>query len=398
LSTFDRAVLYGDLGEFLVPGFLSTTIDVDGHRYAVRSLTQNDLYLVQKRVSQTDPSWRLHLAAQSVWMVDGTPLLEDSTLAYRAVLESLGRSTKPLVLAMVGTIYGFFARMREANYFLESYLYEEESRRLWRALGSGRYHPSHKTVIPGVERLGLNPLQSAWISWNQIEDRRDDQEYVWSNTKVLVSLQSHKGYESLNNRDRQRDENERGRRAEVQEKAVQRFLHGPEPEDPKSAPTGDSVRKARTTDELEDEMRRWISGDLDWHDQVVEAYKDRIRQQQEERESQKEAVIAEIRAQREREERDLGVQKPTLRGITPEEMARLKEGTSSGAKHIVEADPVSRAFNRYLRPTVDAGNLSVDMAGRIIEKPPTVPGGNSKVTLAEQVASRKVVMDDDIPT
>ena len=391
----DRTKMYEDVYDLLVPGFLSAAIDLDGHRIVLRSLSNHDLYFLRQHVRENDPAWRVHLVASSIWMVDSIPLLE-SSLAHKVVFDTLMAAGRGLLRGALGTVYGFFSRIREANHYLEAYLYEDDSRRLWRGLANGKYPLNAKTAIPGVERIGMNPFQAAWASWNGLEDTREDHDYVWSNTKVLVSLQSHKSYESLNNRDRTREENERGRRQSVLERTLDRFQYGP-PEETKGVTAhGETVQKARTNDELEDEMRRWIRGDLDEHDQIVEDYKNRIRFEQAERERQKAEVMAELRARRLTDEQALGVQKPSLKPITPEQMAALmKDKPSSGAKFIVEADSVSRTFNRFIRPTVEPGNLSVNAYGQIVEQPPVVPAGKEPgSSLAEQVAARKVVHED----
>lgn len=380
--------MYRDLNDLLVPGFLTTSLEVEGHRYSLRSLSQQDFHYIRKLVNEGDPLWRVHLVAHSLWMADGLPLL-GNPFAPRVAFEHLLRCSKPLFRAMLGTVYGFFLRSQEANHYLESFLYEDESRRIWRGIGSGRYTLHSKAAIPGVETLGLNALQSAWVTWNKMEDDREAQEYVWSNTKVLVSLQSYKGYESLQGKDRTRQQNEDGRRQAVKDRARTRFLYGEVKSD--TPRPNEEVRRARTEEELEDEMRRWIAGDLDWHDQIVESYKDRIRQEQEEREQQKEQIMAELRAKRVQEEEALGVQKPALRPITPEEMEEIRRSKpSTGAKFITEADPTSRSYNRFIRPVVQSGNLSVDSTGRIVEKPPTV---RQTASLDEQIAGRKVVVD-----
>ena len=188
--------MYGDLCELLVPGFLSTSLDVDGHRFGLRSLSQNDLHYLHKYVRDDDLAWRIHLAAHSIWMVDGIPLIGEP-LSHRVLYDHLLRASRSILGAIVGTAYGFFSRMREANNYLEAYLYEDDSRRLWQGIGCGTYPIHTKSSIHGIERLGLNPIQSAWVSWNKVTDTRDDQEYTWSNTKVLVSLQSNKGYCSI---------------------------------------------------------------------------------------------------------------------------------------------------------------------------------------------------------
>jgi len=382
--------IYGDLTDLLVPGFLSTSIDVDGHRIVLRSLSQNDLYYLHKFVRDDNPEWKIHMVSHSVWMVDGIPLLEDGVMAHRVVFDHLMRGSRVLLREMLGTVYGFFSRMRECNHYLEAYLYESESRRMWHGLGDGHYPLWSKAGIPGVEKIGLNPFQSSWVSWNRMEDEHDAQDNLWSNTKVLVSLQSHKGYEQLNNKDKTREQNERDRRQAVKDKARRRFLYG-ETAEKETDKDDKAIHKARTADELEDEMRRWIKGDLDWHDQVVEAYKNRIREDQAARETEKSRIMAELQQRREAQETGLGVPTPRLKPVSPEEIERIRrERPLPGARYIVEGDPVSRTFNRYLRPHVEPGNLSVDATGRIIEMPPTVKEPQS---LDEQVANRRVIIE-----
>ena len=356
----------------------------------MRSLANQDLHFLKQYVRDSDPTWRLHLAAHSIWMIDGYPLLE-CPLAHRVAFDALLGSSRALVSAIVGTVYGFFSRMREANHYLESFLYESDSRGLWRGLGCGSQPLHTRASIPGIERIGLNPMQSSWVAWNKMEDTRDEQDYVWSNTKVLVSLQSHKAYEKLASQDKTRADNETGRREGVRDRANRRFIYG-EPDVNEHLSRDDSgLRKARTNAELEEEMRRWIKGDLDWHDQIVEGYKNQIRYQQEDREREKAEVMAELRARRETEEKTLGQPKPLLRGITPEEMAeRMRSQPKTGAKFLVEADAVSRTFNRFIRPHVQPGNLSVDVSGKIVETKSSV---EAPVSLTDQIADRKVVLD-----
>ena len=397
--SIDRSVMYGDLTELLVPGFLSATVEQEGFRISLRSLSSQDLQLLKKYVRDDDPAWKYHLLAQSIWMVDGIPLLE-FPYAHKVVYDALLKSNRALIRGMLGIVYGFFSRMREANFYLEAYLYEDDSRRLWRGQANGKYPLHTKTCIPGIERLGLNMIQSTWVAWNVTEDFRDEQEVNWANTKILVALQSHKSYESLNNRDKQRSDTEDERREDVKNRAWHRYLYGP-PKEPGERVQGEVVHRARTNDELEEEMRRWIRGELDEHDQIVEAYKARVRQEMEERERQKEQALAELKAQREAQERDLGTEKPVLRAVTPEQLASIMESQGrpgKGAKFIAEADPVSRTFNRYLRPTVDPGNLSVDHAGRIIEQPPVIGDAAKEPSpsLTDQIASRRVVVPDEV--
>ena len=390
--------MYGDLLGLLIPGFLSTDIDIEGFRVSLRSLSPQDLQYLRRYVDNDDLSWRYHLIAHSIWMVDGIPLL-DVPYTHKIAYEALMCSNRAVTQAMLGTVFGFFSRVREAGNYLEAYLYEDESRRLWRGLSNGK-HPLHSLAsIPGIDRVGLNTVQVTWASWNVLEDFRDEHDSHWANTKILVALQSHKSYESLNKRDQLRAESEDGRRENVKERAWYRFQYGP-PEETGERFRGETVHRARTNDELEDEMRRWIRGELDEHDQIVEEYKARVKQGIEEREREKERILQELKEQRLAQEKDLGVPKPALRAVTPEELRELmqaKGGPGSGAKFITEADPVSRAFNRFLRPEVKSGHLSVDAAGKIIETPPVVPDDAAPgPSLTEQIAARRVVVPDEV--
>ena len=126
-----RSEMYGDLFRFLVPGFLTSRISIDGHTYCLRSLTASDLYLLSGVVKDTSPEWRLWVVAASLWMVDGVPLLEDSSYAPRAAYKALCRSNRRVVGALFGTVIGFFQRARKTGSYLESFLYEQESRQLW---------------------------------------------------------------------------------------------------------------------------------------------------------------------------------------------------------------------------------------------------------------------------
>jgi hypothetical protein len=381
--------LYGDLRELLIPGFLSTSLEVDNHRIVLRSLSQNDLGFLHKFVRDDSPEWKIHLVAHSIWMVDGVSLLESGSLSHRVAYDRLLKGSRTLLRGMLGTVYGFFARMRECDHYLEAFLYEQESRRLWRGLGNGAYHLWAKSPIPGVEKLGLNPFQSSWVSWNRMEDVQEEEEAVWSNTKVLVSLQSHKGYEQLQGKDKQRHLNEQERRDGVRNQARRRFFYGEEAE--KEAEDEQTILKARTVDELEDEMKRWIRGEKDWHDQVVEDYKNRIRQEQEAREAEKSRIMAEVSRQREAREAGLGRPSPKLKPITQEEMdRRRRERPRQGVQTLVEGAPGTHAFNRYLRPQEEPGNLSVDAQGRIVEEPPAV---RDPEALNDLIANRRVTLD-----
>jgi len=383
---------YVDLRQLLTPGFLSTTVNVGGHRYGLKSLSHGDLFLLDQAVNENDPTWKLWIVAHSLWVADGIFLLEDVVYAPKVVFEALSRSNRALISDLFGTVLWLFRRVRKANLFLEAFLYEEESRRLWGAVGRGAVPLWRKSPVPGLERLGLNSLQSAWMSWNQLEDTREEQEYIWSNTKVMVSLQSHKSYQKMDNRDKSRIETEKGRRRAVIDRVG--AIYRGELDDAGNSKLPNGVRSARTDQELADEMRRWVTGDMDSHDKIIADYKDRIRTQQLEQEGAREEALRKVQARKLQEAHVLGVRKPALVGLTQEQMEQKFKGAKPGAKFIIEADPVSRTFNRYLRHDVTPGNLKVDPDGRVVSA--DMAQGTSqdpKPSLQELIATRKTILN-----
>jgi hypothetical protein len=374
--------MYEDLFQFLVPGFLTARVLVDGRAYSLRSLTTSDLFRISAVAKDNHPDWKIWAVASSLWMVDGIPLFEDSTYAPKAIFETLLGSHKRLVSHLFGTVVGFFLRSKRSHLFLESFLYEEESRNLWHSTHSGQIPLYQRSGIPGIERLGLNQFQSSWVAWNKLEDTRDGQEYTWSLTKLMVSLQSHKAAQKLEARDKNRHETERSRRRDVQEKAYRIFLGEVDPEgNPLSSESGLVFRAPRTNAELVDEMRRWVSGDMDDHDRIVAEYKERIRNEYLANEVAKDLALRDLNKRREEERVAQGSTRTGLVAYTPKEIQeKFPQLGKPGAKFVVEADPVSRTFNRYLRDEPEAlpGILAED---RPVEDPP--------LSLNELIASRK---------
>jgi hypothetical protein len=390
--------MYEDLIPLVVPGFLTTRLQIGDTSLGVRSLSLNDTNHLRKVAREGGTDWAFHLAAASIWMIDGVSLLENYPNNQMPALVALRGSHRSMVRLVFTQALSFFRRMRDANRVFEAFLYEDESRRLWKSTNNGTHPIWAQTGMPGLDRLGLNPFQSSWIQWNRSEDDRLDDDYQWSLTKMLVSVQSSKSAKKLDAKDKTRLEAEKSRRAEVQNRAYYTFKgvldeEGKRKEDPIL-----QVLQPRTAQELSEEMRRWVTGEKDIHDLVVEDYKNRIKVEYEEKEHEAELALQQAQARKFREEQSLGVAKPRMVGYTAEELARLRPASQkAGAKFIIEANMTSRNFNRYLRDNPDAGSLDV-VDGRIVVKNPSIsPQGDEEAapapTLNELIANRKPTLN-----
>jgi hypothetical protein len=390
--------MYEDLIPLVVPGFLTTRVQIGSTSLGLRSLSINDTNHLRQIARDGGPDWPFHLAAASIWMIDGVSLLESYPYNQMPALAVLRNGHKSLVRMVFSQALSFFRRMRDANRLFEAFLYEDESRRLWKATNNGAHQIWTQAGMPGLERLGQNPFQSSWVQWNRAEDDRLDHDYQWSLTKMLVSVQSSKSAKKLDAKDKTRLEAEKSRRAEAQNRAYYIYKgvlddEGKRKEDPIL-----QVLQPRTAQELSEEMRRWVSGEKDIHDLVVEDYKNRIKIEYEEKESEAEQALQNVRARALLEERNLGVPKPRMIGYTPEQLAKLRPTTQKpGAKFIIEANMTSRNFNRYLRDNPNAGSLDV-VDGRVVVKNPSIaPQGDEEAepapTLNELIANRKPTLN-----
>lgn len=386
-----REPMYRDLIQLLSPGFISTTARYEGLSIGIRSLQSADLELLRVAARENAPDWPVWVAAASIWMIDGYPLLECYPTSTKVLHDFLGRSHRSLVRAVFSRVLSLFDRARRANHVMESYLYEEDSRRFWKSV---RVSPQFTLAssYPGVERLGTNSFQNVWMEWNQYEDTRIEEEYSWSLTKVIVSAQSPKGTKKLDAKDKARSEREKTRRSEAQDRAFYKWSGLLDDENkPKDDPTTE-VFQPRTAAELAEEMRRWVAGEKDFHDRVVDDYKDRVKREMDEKEAAQQRALEEAQARRAREEQETGFARPALVAYTPEQLAKLvPERARPGAKFIIEADPASRTYNRYLRDDLKSGSLKVENGRVVVYKNPSDEPDEpeSRPSLNDLISGRK---------
>lgn len=379
------------MASLINPGFLSTSLRIGRLTLGLRSLSSNDIHLLRHAAKEGGSDWPFYLAASSIWMIDGLCLLESHPYSFRVAYDAMKASHTELVRAIFSQALAFFNRMRVCNRVIEAFFYEDESRRLWNATNKGAILPTTYAGIPGVERLGLNSFQSAWIQWNRAEDDRENDDYSWSLTKVLVSVQSNKSAKKLDAKDKSRIENERTRRQQVMDRAFYTWKgvldeEGRDVRDPRL-----TIHQPRTPQELAEEMRRWVAGEKDLHDLVVDDYVERIRREMIQREAEKQRKLEEAKARAALEEEVLGVQKPAVVAYTREQLSKLRpSATKPGAKFIIEGDPVSHTFDRYLREDPNSGTLAVE-GGRIIayKNPVTTPEESERPSLNDLIANRK---------
>jgi len=395
-----RRFIYRDVEELLITGFLSHRVQVGRLDISLRSLSPGDLFLLNHRCGRNPGNkvWKVWVVATGIWMVNGFCLLEEPHAVNRMhrIVRGLPEPTIEILFSLV---MGLYNRTTTALHRTEAFCYEPYSRSLWRMCG--RNTSSDKmTGIPGGERLGQNYVQRTWVAFNLGEDARDEMLHRWNAAKLIASASSPKGVRSLNAADERLHQREEDRRRQVIEAVVRKILYGEEEEQEKASGSwkvqvqGQSVdvpavKVAKTDAELEDQFRAWVAGEKDWHDIVVDTYKERIRQRfEKEKKERTDAIDAAMqRAGTTGQTNMVGYTIDQLREVRPDLVAERPV-----SRRVFDGDAPASLYQKYLREDANPGRLHADESG-VYESP--APPASPSESLQEKIQGRRPAFSTD---
>lgn len=374
-----RRFLYADVESLLNIGFLSHTVEINGVSLSLRSLGPGDLFLLRTRVGSQDleVSWKTWTVASSIWMVNGWNLLGEKN-AVPQLYSLVQTFPKPVLDKLFYTTMGLFARVGVAVRRTEAYCYEHYSRGLWGFCG--RRSPASQSLsgVPGTDSLGANYVQRMWLAFNLGEDDRLQHKQAWASAKLVASAQSPKGIRRINQTDENFDKQEERRRKDAISRMVNEAMYGEEFDEV----TGDMVvvvrghavkvpriKTARTTEDLEEQMRMWVAGEKDFHDLVVDSYKERIKTQFDEEKRQREQSSEQL---------PQGVYGGTsVVGYTPDQLVEIRPDLfrSRGGKRVFDGSAPIAVYSKWVGQEATAGKLEADEFGvreRDLDDQPTL--------------------------
>jgi len=381
-----RRFLYQDVESLISTGFLAHTLEVSGVAISLRSLCPGDLFLLNHRTVNSS-AWKLWFIASSIWMVDGLNLLPHPasiTKIYENV-QALPRTTQNILFSLS---VGLLNRVNKAVWRTEAYCYEDYSRMQWRL--SGRQNPTQESVsgIPGSNRLGANYAQRMWMAFNLAEDDRIRHIQEWQAAKLVASAMSPKGIKKLNQSDDNLRKSEDRRRREAVERMVYETLYGEgapqEPGDMVVVVRGQPVqvprvKRAHSAEDLAEEMRKWVAGEKDWHDIVVDTYKNRIREQFEQEKQKREQALEKVQ--------EAGTTSTTaMVGYTLDQIREFRPdlvAAKSGGRKVFDGSVPGSLYQKYVAEEAASGRLHADDGG--IHEGATP----ERESLQNQVAGRK---------
>lgn len=396
-SAEQRAPIYNDVRDLIVPGFLTHHVSINGARFVLRTLDSSDWFLLKHRThGASERDWMAWATASSIWMVDGTVVLGDEHAVFelhrmclslpRGILEDLN-----------GILAGLMRRVGEASLRAEAFLYEDESRRLWLSHGTVLKERSEYHGIPRSH----NSLLSLWIYFNEMEDERERDDYAWDLAKFSIGPHVPKGIKKIDAKDRQKATDLRAKRQREMDTAY--YIATGHMIRPKKE-TGLAKKgpfqvytEAHTEEELQDEMRRWVLGEKDAHDLVVESHKARIRNEVESRKAEQEKRRLDLAAAMEEEGFSKSQIIPLVGDSGRAYIERLKN-RMPGAARVVMDNHHNSAYDKYIKHEPSAGGLRVNQSGQITTDVPadprmldmlTKPTPGETGSLQQQVQSRR---------
>ncbi len=360
-----RSEIYEDLRQLLVPGFLAHPVSVNGVHLVLRSLDSSDWYMLRYRAhGSSEQQWRAWVVAESTWMVNGSVLLREEDA--RPLLYQMCVALPSNALAnLYGVVIALLRRARTAATRIEGFLYEDESRQLWHSDGQALLaREGHHGIL-----LPKNPILKLWIYYNQVEDQREHNDYLWSLAKFQAGPHAPKGIKKVNAQDAKRANELVARRQQVMDRTYY-VAKGMIDDTPEGQAAGkrrfQEVIEAQSPEELREEMRRWVAGEKDDHDRVVEAIKTKIRTEVEGRRERE-------RLRREALQKALEDEgfKPSrlvpLSGKAGQEFLERVKAKVPGVSKVLDDRTHNSAYEKYIAKPAAVGTLQVGDDGLVHE-------------------------------
>lgn len=331
-----RQRLWVDVEQLLTPGFLSHPVTIMGVPVCLRSPFPQDTQLAEFRAGPKASTkvWQQWILAGATWMVQGTVLFEDQNAAVQ-VQKLYAKLPDKALNDLFMVLTGLWRRYSEAVRRAFIYCYEDASRLLWQNHGG-----KLPTGLHGLERLGLNHVQQSWVAYNNYKDESDKQEHAWTCAKLVASAMAK--INKLEDADKSRLQE----REEARQRALDTLYYQVagllDPDDDRERRLGEK----KTVSDLEEEMRMWVAGEQDWHDEVVANYKAEVRRRKMEAQQ---AVIDRQRALAalHKERAEVFEATPALQGYT---LAQLAEVAPQGlnVRRVIDVKETTDLYNRHV--------------------------------------------------
>jgi hypothetical protein len=375
-----RRFLYVDVEALIETGFLFQQVRMDSSFFVVRSLSPSQLHQVESRARTVD-GWTRWALSQSVWIVDGfdvTVVPNHMAWVHRLWVQNLPNA---YIKAFYATFRGLQRRQERAQEKIHAYCSEP--------YGTHLYQLRRDHTIPH------NSVRDLWSVFNVTRERRTQNRADWSRTQAVVGASNAKGAKAIKRQFDKLRQSEDSRAARVIEDMVNRVIQGSgKPEQRFVMVDGKQVamphmRASHTVSEMQEEMRRVVENDPDYHDLAVQNYEQRLR----------EAVAEKKESARHRHQQQEGMANlmrkagiggtTRLVGYAPDQVPNRPHSRPQGVKKSTTASGAHRLFDRYVKDGTKAGQIGLKGV------PEATAGEHPDGPLQQQISSRKPSLRSD---
>ena len=334
-SALDRRHHYRDVESLVEQGFLTHNVTALGVTITLRSLFPQEIRNITYQTHNKGVyQYRLWVVTQSLYSVGGYVVGENHPL-----FDQVRQFPKTLIHRLFYQTLGLMNRYQRAMEISQAYAYEPYGRHNWITFGAR---------IPVNAFNLINGVQTLWQFVNRIEDKFENSEMHWNHSKFIASAMSPKGVKKQNTKDEQQKKKRVSEREEYIVKTL-RYQHTNN-EDDKPI-----LVNAKTDDELMEEYKRWVDGDQDNHDLIVQNYKDRIRDAMEQRDLEAQERVKKLMG-----DGDRGVFSATR--VVDSDLADSFKGSTRRVGH---EGSQKRLYKRFLGREEVGGDFFVDDNGTV---------------------------------
>lgn len=358
-TTFEqRSPFYEDVETLIQVGFLSHTFRAHGITFVLRSLGPGDLFLLRSRTGgMEDSSWQYWMVATSIWMVNGINLLTEPHAVVRLfeAVQQLPRSSREILFSLAA---GLYTRQNRAIEAVEPYCYESVSRFRWKGFNS--HSPGIYSGVPGTENLGLNYAQQMWAVFNDVEDKRQQDQTLWDGFKLVASGMAPKGVKKIDQKEQQMKQAEDERRQATRDRFFYICKGLLMPDGKAKDDLSPYITFSKTPDQLAEEMYNWVTGKEDHHDKVVNEYKRRVIAKYKDEKAAREERQAALRKKLDEQSSNFGEMERPLVGYTAAQLQEILKNRQPGVKRVFTSDRDDRdyLYEKYLESDPDTGMLT----------------------------------------
>jgi hypothetical protein len=301
---------YEDVESCLFRGFLTAQGKLGDIPVVFKSINHHEYRRLQS-YGKSEDVVNAAMVALSLYLFDFTNVLARREVYLPKLIKDLRKVPQSVMKPVVDLLSDLNNRASKSLLLIEGYSYENQSRHLWRSFKGSGLTSTEVTGIPGTDLLGLNICQQLWVSLNEMEDLRERMEIEWDNAKFIASAYNPKGVKSIDNHDKSRR-----RRLEEHREQVRKRGRGED--------EGLLRISAESVDDLAEQYRKTMAGELDHHDRVIQAHEEAVRQRWAEQQAQQERARLELKEHRDQLQIDDGPRRVYL--VTADsEISRWKE-------------------------------------------------------------------------